>query len=46
MGSNAMQATEGTRSRWPPPLIADLELGVPDWRETSGQQAGGGVGEG
>lgn len=46
MGSKAMQATEGTGRRWPPSLLADLELGVPDWRrESSGKQAGGEIAE-
>lgn len=29
-----MQATEGSGGRWSLPLLADLELRVPNWRES------------
>lgn len=45
-----MQATEGSGGRRPPPLLADLELRVPNWRESElwatgwGGDGGGGGG--
>lgn len=41
VGSKAMRETDGAGNRWPPPLLADLEISVPEWRASSGQQAQG-----